>query len=133
MGKLLQGLKQRMIEGSQDRMVRRAKIQEITQKHKEIYAKAYGDASTEAIKRRAKEDAKRQFRTTGEKTQDFLKAFGSLSGQTQKKKPTQKYVIKSGKAYPIAKQKTKPTKTTSKKKTKPKDPFDIDLDIGFDF
>ena len=116
MGRLLEGLKKRLEEGGQTRMIRRAQLAEVKQKHKKIFAAEYAKASEEQIKRKARMEASQQFRTTQEKTQDLFKAFGSLAGKPPQKKE-------------IILQK----KTQKKTQKKAHDPFDINLDLGFDF
>ena len=148
MGRLLEGLKKGLKEGSQTRMIRRAQLAEVKQKHKEVFAEAYAKASVEEIKRKARMEASQQFRTTSEKTQDLFKAFGGLSGTKPKKKLTESERIKRevkrqlgtkatglSESEKIKREVRRQTGARVRKKTHKKahDPFDINLDLGFDF
>lgn len=126
----------------------RQRMREEKERLRRIYRVEYDVARVEAIKGRAKQEAREKYRPTRkQKVNNLLAGFSSLGtdavGTSQPRKTSKKgrgkkqYIIRGGQAYPIA---GKGGSSTKKRKPKKKQGgFDLDFlegmgDIGdFDF
>ena len=84
------------------------------QRTKKIYKEAYRGAKHKAIKQKAKRKAHERYRYKPAKYGRFLDTMQPRTQRRQpsKRNPKPKYVIRGGKAYPIAGSKTKQTRKT---------------------
>jgi len=115
----------------------RQKMREEKKRLRRIYMKEYNVAREKAIKGRAKQEAREKYRPTRkQKIDEFLSGFSNLGtdaiGVSEPRRTSKKgsgkkqYIIRGGKAYPIA---GSGGSSTKKRKSKKKQGgFDLDLD-----